>query len=366
MSAIFKPTIVTGALLSTSLLCTSLLTTSAIADEHQGPRADSHAPIGVMGEHVHSKGEFMLSYRYMGMSMDGNRDDTKDLSLDDVHNQGYRVAPKSMDMDMHMIGGMYAPTNDLTLMLMLNYLDTTMDHSMRMQAMPTNTNMGMANESPIHMHSEFTTQGKGMGDTTIGGLYRLWGDGNRNLLLNLGLSLPTGDIDVKDTTPMSTGNDVQLPYPMQLGSGTYDVLPGLTYTSLGDKHSWGAQGIATLRTGTNDNGYTLGDRIKLNAWYARPFANSFSWSIRTQYENWGNIDGRDENLPEMMVNIVPTADPSRRAGQRMDLALGINWIIPGKLTNRLALEWVEPVYEDLDGPQLSTQHQLVFGYQLSF
>jgi len=36
-------------------------------------RADSHAPIGVMGEHMHKKGEWMLSYRYMYMDMEGNR-----------------------------------------------------------------------------------------------------------------------------------------------------------------------------------------------------------------------------------------------------------------------------------------------------
>ena len=36
-------------------------------------RADSHAPIGVMGEHMHKKGEWMLSYRYMYMDMEGSR-----------------------------------------------------------------------------------------------------------------------------------------------------------------------------------------------------------------------------------------------------------------------------------------------------
>jgi hypothetical protein len=39
-------------------------------------RASDHAPIGVMGEHPHAAGEFMLSYRYMFMSMKGNRDGT--------------------------------------------------------------------------------------------------------------------------------------------------------------------------------------------------------------------------------------------------------------------------------------------------
>jgi len=35
-------------------------------------RADSHAPIGVMGDHRHKAGEFMLSYRYMNMQMNEN------------------------------------------------------------------------------------------------------------------------------------------------------------------------------------------------------------------------------------------------------------------------------------------------------
>ena len=32
-------------------------------------RPDGHAPISVMGDHVHHKGEFMFSYRYMIMGM---------------------------------------------------------------------------------------------------------------------------------------------------------------------------------------------------------------------------------------------------------------------------------------------------------
>jgi len=32
-------------------------------------RPDGHAPIGVMGEHTHKAGEWMLSYRYRNMFM---------------------------------------------------------------------------------------------------------------------------------------------------------------------------------------------------------------------------------------------------------------------------------------------------------
>ena len=40
---------------------------------HGAVRANGQAPIGVMGEHLHKKGEWMLSYRFMRMNMEGNR-----------------------------------------------------------------------------------------------------------------------------------------------------------------------------------------------------------------------------------------------------------------------------------------------------
>ena len=43
-------------------------------------RPDAHAPIGVMGDHTHDKGEWMLSYRYMYMNMTGNRVGTDSVS----------------------------------------------------------------------------------------------------------------------------------------------------------------------------------------------------------------------------------------------------------------------------------------------
>lgn len=42
----------------------------------RGARPGGHAPIGVMGDHQHGKGELMFSYRYMTMSMHGNRKGT--------------------------------------------------------------------------------------------------------------------------------------------------------------------------------------------------------------------------------------------------------------------------------------------------
>jgi len=317
-------------------------------------RADSHGPIGVMGEHMHKQGEWMFSYRYMQMEMDGNLDGSNNLSTDEIL-QDYSVAPENMTMEMHMLGAMYAPSNDLTLMLMVPVINNEMDHSMQMM-----DGMGM-----MPMRSTFTTETDGLGDIKVGGLYRLKQASNSTLILNLSLSLPTGSIDEKDVTGMSMGNKVVLPYSMQVGSGTYDLRPGVTYSNYQPTYSWGAQTIATLRLDENDNDYRLGDRIMMTVWYAHPFAKSFSWSLRGAYEYWDDVDGESSKLSPMMKNMVPTADPDLRGGQRVDIAAGVNWIIPGSATNRLAVEFIRSVYQDLNGPQLKTDYSLGLGWQLS-
>lgn len=55
-------------------------------------RADGHAPIGVMGDHVHHKGEWMASYRYMNMNMFGNLSGTENIGFENIF-QEYMVAP---------------------------------------------------------------------------------------------------------------------------------------------------------------------------------------------------------------------------------------------------------------------------------
>jgi hypothetical protein len=238
---------------------------------------------------------------------------------------------------------------------MVPVINNKMDHSMQMMG-----GMGM-----MPMRSTFTTETDGLGDIKVGGLYRLQETSNSTLILNLSLSLPTGSIDEKDVTGMSMGDKVILPYSMQVGSGTYDLRPGVTYNNHQPTYSWGAQTIATLHLAENDNDYSLGDRIMMTAWYARPFAKSFSWSVRGAYEYWDDIDGESSKLSPMMKNMVPTADPDLRGGQRVDIAAGVNLIIPGSATNRLAVEFIRSVYQDLNGPQLETDYSVVLGWQLS-
>ncbi len=307
-------------------------------------RPDSHAPIGVMGDHAHNAGEFMLSYRYMFMDMRENRSGTSSQGRGDVLN-AFMVAPLDMTMEMHMFGGMYAPTDEITIMGMIPYLRKSMNHQTRMGA-------------------KFHTDTDGLGDIKLSALLRpLKLSGPHSLHFNAGLSLPTGSIDERDDTPAM--RNARLPYPMQLGSGTFDLMPGLTYQGQAEKVSWGAQTIETFRIGRNNNGYRLGDQYSLTAWGAYRFLSWLSGSLRVEALKWGNIRGAFRSLNPMMV---PTADPDRRAGERIDLLFGVNiWVPDGTLKgNRIALEAGFPVYEKLDGPQLSTSWRMTVGWQFSW
>ncbi len=177
------------------------------------------------------------------------------------------------------------------------------------------------------------------------------------------VSFPTGSINEKDDTP--AGNDQILPYPMQIGSGTFDLLPGITYLGQSDKGSWGAQGLTTLRLGKNDNGYRLGNQYQLSGWIARNWTDWLSTSLRLTGATWGDIDGADDRLNPMMI---PTADPELRSGTQINLGFGVNLYAPkGNLQgSRLAMEFELPIYRSLDGPQLETDWQFTLGLQSSF
>ncbi|MFP6894156.1 MAG: hypothetical protein VCA18_10420, partial [Opitutales bacterium] len=70
-------------------LTTKLLLLAAsvgILNAHEGPwtagRPDGHAPITVMGDHMHAMGEWMLLYRFMTMDMEGLLDGSSGTSAD--------------------------------------------------------------------------------------------------------------------------------------------------------------------------------------------------------------------------------------------------------------------------------------------
>ena len=307
-------------------------------------RPDGHAPIGVMGDHLHHAGETMLSYRYMYMDMRPNYvGDTEVTPRSQLSPPGlgpFQIMPTDMQMHMHMVGLMHAPSDDVTLMLMLPYIENTMDHL-------------------VANGTTFNTSTSGIGDFQFGGLVSLFEKGNQRSHLNLTMSAPTGSITETDLVPPA-GGIRRLPYPMQLGSGTWDFKPGLTYLGQCDNLSWGAQIMGTVRLGENDENYSLGDAITGTAWGAYRLTDGLSASLRVEASSWGDIEGRDA----LIGGPVPTARPDLRGGDSVDLFGGFNYLFPNG--HRLAVEAGAPVYQDLDGPQLGTDWTITVGWQKSW
>ncbi len=287
----------------------------------------------------------MLSYRYMVMRMEGIRDGDSEISTADAL-EDFMVAPTDMTTHMHMIGVMYAPANWLTFMGMVPFIFKEMDHVTR-------------------MGTNFMTDTEGVGDLRFSALVRVLELPRHRVHLNLGMSFPTGSINERDDTP--AGNDVILPYPMQIGTGTYDLLPGITYLGQTERFSWGAQFNARIPLGENYRGYSVGERYEITPWAAVKLTDFASFSFRLSGVAETNYDGAD---PDLNPNLIFTADPNLRGSERINASIGLNLFIPqgpyGIRGQRLAVEAGLPVYQNVDGPQLETDWFLTAGWQFAF
>ena len=303
--------------------------------------------------HTHPEGMWMFGYKLMHTNMNGLRDGTANVSVDKVipmmgSKYGYMMAPTKMTMDMHMLMLMYGLSDRFTLMGMFNYQENSMDMLMNM-------GMGMGNKR------EPTMRTSGLGDTELRGIYKIYD----NLVGSLGVSIPTGSINQEFTT---MGMKFRAPYDMQLGSGTIDVKPALTYSDLSSDAAWnwGGQISYANHLGKNDAGYSLGDNIKLTSWLQRAIGPASTW-FRLAYNNTGRISGRDKEIDKildpMMGAPTPDADPNNYGGQRLDGFIGVSFT---KGPFSIGIEGGIPLYQNLNGVQLKTDWFLTAGLQAMF
>ena len=349
---------------SLAVICAMIGASPALADDdHSGVNSLDHAPIGVMGDHRHGKGEFMISYRYMHMDMAGAQIGTDDVDPDTIAttipNRFFgnpmqpptlRIVPTEMRMGMHMAGMMYGLSDSITLMAMANYVTKEMDHITYQGGMGTNR-LG-----------NFRTSPAGIGDTKLGALIGL----TDTLHINAGISIPTGSVTETDDilTPMGGTPTVRLPYPMQLGSGSWDFEPGLTYRDNTDRFGWGAQIRGVVRLNDNDQGYSYGNRVMATTWVAAALSPAVSLSGRIQAETVGAIDGIDASI----AGPVQTANPDFHGGETVTALAGVNFAATGGALKgwRLGIEGGIPMIQDLNGPQMPTEYTLTVGLQKAF
>lgn len=340
-------------------------------DGHEEHVNHVHGPAGVMFDHMLERpGDWMLGYRYMWNSQSGDIlhgvDPVADKTMVANACQGKPcyVAPSNMHMHMHMLDLMYAPTHWLTLMVMPQYVDMAMD----MRPLGGAPDLGSADPltAAAVMHAYHTHQTGGIGDTGMYALFKLFDVPGHHVHATMGFTAPTGDVglQLRNTHGVSIGF---IHYGMQLGSGTWDFRPSLTYTGRADGGwSWGAQFSGTHRLqDENSSGFAFGDVFQATAWGSYELLDWLSASVRGVYTTQGALSGAYNSTH---VPIGPMDYANSYGGRYWDVGIGLNAQVPtGDLRgNRLAVEWLQPVHDDTNGYQLERDGALSANWSYAF
>ena len=299
-----------------------------------------HGPAGLMADHMHGQGEFMIGYRYMfsrsGSTILNGEDEVFDPTLAAA---GFSTVPTEMRMHMHMLDLMYAPRDWLTFMVMPQWM--RMEMSMReVEGAVVDDHGGHGGGHGAHSH---TTDG--LGDTGLYALVRLLESNGHHVHAGLGFSAPTGSVDQKDDEGRFTH------YMMQLGSGTWDFLPSLTYTGGMNAWAWGAQASGIIRLEEkNESGFRFGDALQLTAWGSRGLTDWLSASLRVAYFSQGTVKGH-YNGPHNHTS-PPDIQPNY-GGQFVDLGIGLNAAVQSGALHghRFGIEWLQPLHQNVNGFQ---------------
>ena len=326
-----------------------------VMESHSNHTAKMHGPIGLMGDHLLKKGKFMVSIRYMKMSMDQNYIDSQEVSDEKILQlpnpygmpKNFSVVPQDMDMDMIMLGGMYAPTDRITLMSMATF---------NAKSMNLRTYRPMMNRNAL---GNFSTKSSDLSILNLSALLKIYDGDNSKFHAQIGVEKNIGKNDVSSQVLMPTGNigSIVMPYSMQGGDKSLSLLGAITYTkSFG---VWKVGGQIRTKTNIKNKEWNFGDSDELNFWSQRDLNNISAWSLRVKVQDIKPIDGTDKNIRAP----VQTADPRNYGGKTVSLGIGINILLP---RGSIGLETYKPISRDLNGPQMGMDWALQAGYHLSF
>lgn len=327
-------------------------------------------PLNVPGGGIPEPKEFRFKISQMFMQMGSLRDGTSDISegslLAPPMTPGkFVVVPSSMQMHMTMLSGAYSFTDNFALMAMTG---------LKFNRMQMEFNAGLQAATG---ESGFTMESKGVGDTQLLGKYRLYSDDHlapKDQVSTLfGVSIPTGSIDKKfSNNPVPGQNGTILPFKMQLGSGTFDPMIGLTYQGSQDPFWYGATALYTARVYDNNRGYQQGDEFRLDLYSMYQFHEKSvahlqlngTWNDRYSDEPDAGRELGHGHLGFNPANpfTSPLFDPSNYGGTQLNITAGIQWQ-PLPL-NIIELNGSVPLYQNLNGPQMAEDYRVMLTWYI--
>lgn len=305
-----------------------------------------------------------VSLSYIDVKFDTYKDGTKDLSTSDVlwsgpgslearTDENFPVVPTIIYQQAVQFTASYDISERYSIHASIPYIRQETEHI-----------------SSVPGFSDFTIVSQGIGDIEIGASWFVPLNSSNSMLFNLGLSLPTGSIDEKGHTPRDANRDTQLPYTMQLGSGTYDLRPSITYTGKSSLWRYGASLNLTLRTGKNSRNYSLGNVYQGDIWTRYERCGWIQPSFRVNAIVWDRISGQDDEITTAGPYPYPAAvtNPDYFGGTKFITQFGLRLKDPkGLLKNTfLELEAGLPIYQRLNGPQPSENWRMSASFVLNF
>lgn len=286
-------------------------------------RPDGHAPIGIMGDHVHEQGEVMLSLQIMMMRMK-----YESLKIRHLLPPGEAIplplpaVSRNVNMWMGMLGLMYGLTNRWTAMAMVPY--------------------SLYNVSGGEIDH-------GFGDISLSVLYAPLKENSYRVVLSLEAFFPTGFDNHMSGVMKENRNGSAIGH-----RSAYAFLPKLSTLFYWDQLSLGFQ-IGFKYSFNADRLREFEHIIEPTAhiWGAYNLSENFSMSLRGTYQGYLSLLSEEETYPGL---------PDTR--HSVLSYLGLNFIGTDFLKgHRLAFEMGLPVYRNV---KKEVSIILALGWQRAF
>lgn len=354
---------------SNFFLALPLLTTSALAAESvriqkqtQLQSADPSAtpapppgPIGVFGLDIPAPGKLALSItpnfaNFAGMKM-GTRTVSNQYIVTTVPyfldpRRTVRVVPQNIAFQSQNVVLNYGVSKGFAVIANAGIAEKSLEALVF---------KGASGITPLTRNYSSTT---GLIDFSLSGVYKIYQDEMNRVQLSAGFTFPTGFNTATFSnwmTPLGQNISPRAFYGMQLGTHTFDFMPGIVYLGYCSDWSWGASYRGRFPLANNPQGYRWGNLHEFNSWLGYTLISGFTSTFRLQASMQGAIRGRD---PEIKEAAAP-ANPLFYGGQRIELFGGST--ISGKFIGydnwTLGIEAGLPVYQNLNGPQIMKNWQ---------
>ena len=335
------------------------------------------APLGVFGADMPPAGKLVVSIIPQFANFSHILQGTRRVSSEEVVTTTpwfrsptvkLRGAPQNTAVATQTVSLAYGVTKDLAVVVTAGMAEKNLDFL---------TFKGAAGITRLGMSYTGTDS---LTDFTASAIYRVYQDPIHRIQVNLGMSFPTGG-DHNTFTLLQADGTVATSrafYPMQLGTGTFDIMPGVVYAGHLEQWSWGlsyrarfpltvnsqhvegnlvqaAKDLLAAGMAFDQQGYRYGDLHEFNGWGGYTWIPGLTTTVRAYASLQGPIRGFDPNIRGK----AQAANPNFQGGQRVELFGGAT--ISGKFIGyenlTLAIEAGVPVYQNLNGPQLSKNWQ---------